>query len=226
MYETTKATTKNFQGVDAMRFYTHIAGSILFFMIYCFFMDIANPFMGLFFAAWISVFPDLIDKLTGKHRGWGHSIFWILPLFLVALYQPLVGAALIIGFLSHLFLDIFTVYGCPLLYPVMENSFVCLNKNRRIKTGSNQDKSALVFILLLTIPLLLFHTPLATILDLDETLTVSYAVDNKTDNNRMTVKNNINLNLQVSNSEERNITVEKVNDTVTTIMVTRVNRKS
>lgn len=207
-----------------MRFYTHIAGSILFFMIFCFLLDIKNPLIGIFFAAWISVFPDLIDKLTGKHRGWGHSIFWIIPLTLATLYQPLIGASLIVGFLSHLFLDIFTVYGCPLLYPVMENNFVCLNKNRRIKTGGNQDKSVLIFILLLTIPLLLFHTPLVTVLDLDDALSVSYAMDNKTVNDSLDVKNNINLNLQVSNSGEQNITVEKVNDTVTTIMITKVNK--
>jgi inner membrane protein len=202
-----------------VRFYTHIAGSVLSFLIFAYGMNLPDPLLGLFFAAWISVFPDIIDRFTGKHRGWGHSIFWLIPLSLVTFYNPVIGSALVIGFVGHLLLDIFTVHGCPLLYPLRENSFVCLNRVRRIKTGSNQDKSVLIFIVLLILPLLIFSTPLGSMLTGFNGSSTSFATDNQTENNSVEMKSNININLQVSDGDNKNITMEKVNDTVTTVLV-------
>ena len=70
-----------------MRSYTHVAGAILFYIIFAFLLNLNHLIVGTFFAAWISLFPDIIDKLLDKHRGIGHSIFWLGPLFLVGFME-------------------------------------------------------------------------------------------------------------------------------------------
>jgi inner membrane protein len=67
-----------------MRSYTHIASAIFLFVVFAFVADFNNVLTGIFFASWISVFPNIIDKITGKHRGMGHSIFWLIPLAIVS----------------------------------------------------------------------------------------------------------------------------------------------
>jgi len=123
-----------------MREYTHIAGAILFYLLFAYLLNLHYIIPGIIFAGWISVFPDILDKLIGKHKSVGHSIFWILPLILVAYFNIYLGIALLTGFLSHLFLDIFTTNGCPLLYPIVRTNFVALKKQFRIKTQTNQEK--------------------------------------------------------------------------------------
>ncbi|BDZ68787.1 metal-dependent hydrolase [Methanobacterium ferruginis] len=103
-----------------MRDYTHIAGAILIFLTFAYLTNFSNLLIGIFFAGWISVFPDIIDRLTGKHRGIGHSIFWLIPFSLIGLWDLPIAVAIIIGFLSHIFLDILTTHGCPLLYPIQD----------------------------------------------------------------------------------------------------------
>lgn len=100
-----------------MRSYTHIAAAILFYMIITFLLDLGHFLLGLILAAWISVFPDLVDRITGKHRGIGHSLLWLIPFSSLLIFNVDIGAAILVGFLSHLFLDTFTVHGCPALYP-------------------------------------------------------------------------------------------------------------
>ena len=89
-----------------MRSYTHIAGAILLFITFTYLTNINNILIGIFFAGWISVFPDIIDRLLGKHRGYGHSLVWLIPFTLIGFFDFGLAAALVIGFLSHIFLDI------------------------------------------------------------------------------------------------------------------------
>ena len=111
-----------------MREYTHIAGAVLFFLIFAYLLNLVNVIFGIVFAGWISVFPDVIDKLIGNHKGIGHSIFWVFPLLIVTYFNFFIGIALLIGFLSHLFFDIFTANGCPVLYPITITNFVSLRR--------------------------------------------------------------------------------------------------
>jgi len=111
-----------------MREYTHIVGAVPLFLAVAYLTNLHNLFTGIFFAAWISVFPDLVDKLTGKHRGIGHSIFWLVPFTLIGFWNLTIAAALVIGIISHIVLDIITTYGCPLLYPLSKTYFVSFGK--------------------------------------------------------------------------------------------------
>lgn len=206
-----------------MKSYTHIAGAILLFITFTYLTNLNNVVIGIFFAGWISVFPDIIDKLIGKHRGYGHSLIWLIPFSLICIFNVSIAAALVIGFISHIFLDILTVNGCPILYPVSKTNFVCFSKKRRIKTGTTQDKAVFVFILFLLIPLLLFLTGIGTMCQISEDQNlVSATGESNTDSskNNDTIKNNFNLNFEINQNIKKNITVEKVNDNKTTITIT------
>jgi len=204
-----------------MREYTHIAGAILIFLTFAYLINFSNLLIGIFFAGWISVFPDIIDKLTGKHRGIGHSIFWLIPFTIIGFWDLPIAVAIIIGFLSHIFLDILTTHGCPLLYPLQDTDFVCFNRKRRIKTGTNQEKAAFIFILLLLVPVLLFTTNIGSFWGNSEEQNLVFAASQDTQNssNNDVVKNNFNLNFELDQGVNKKITVKKVSENETTILV-------
>lgn len=206
-----------------MKLYTHIAGAILFFLILAHLLHIQYILIGIFFAAWISVFPDMLDKLIGNHRGLGHSIIWIVPFSIVGFFNFTIAAAMMIGFLSHLLLDIFTVHGSPLLYPIKKTKFVALSKRRRIRTGTNQDKAVFIFLLFLMMPFLLFTTNAGQLIS-EKTLDPVVAAPGETysqntSNNSSTIKNNINIYLTVENSVNKNISIQKAGESPTNILV-------
>jgi len=205
-----------------MRSYTHIAGAILLFITFAYLTNLNNILIGIFFASWISVFPDIIDRLLGKHRGYGHSLIWLIPFSLICIFDVGIAAALLIGFISHIFLDILTVNGCPVLYPFWKTNFVCFSKGRRIKTGTNQDKAVFVFILFLLIPIFLFTSGIGSLVNYSADQNFVFATGDNTNKsiNNDTIKNNFDLNFELSNNVNKNITVEKVNDNKTTITIT------
>lgn len=198
-----------------MRFYNHITCAVLFFLVFAYLTDISNPLLGVFFAAWISLYPDLLDKLLGKHRNMGHSILWLIPFSLVVVLNPLVAAALIVGFLSHIFMDIFTVHGCPLLYPFRETGFVCLSRRRRVKTGTNQDKAIFIFLIFLIIPLFLLNINMLPVMDPN----LAYASNTSTPNTTQTIKNDISMTFRLDEVTNKNLTIQKVNENTTTIVI-------
>jgi inner membrane protein len=67
-----------------MRSYTHLAGAILFYLIFAFLFNQTHLIVGIFFGSWASVTPDIIDRILKTHRGYGHSIFWLIPFIVVA----------------------------------------------------------------------------------------------------------------------------------------------
>ena len=69
-----------------MKIYTHIVGSIIIFYSFAYLINLNAILVGIFIAGWISVFPDVIDKIEGKHKGIGHSIIWIIPFIIIGLY--------------------------------------------------------------------------------------------------------------------------------------------
>jgi len=149
-----------------MRYYTHITAGILFFLLFAYIFDIGDMqlYVGIIIAALISVLPDVVDRITERHRGMGHSLLIIIPLSLLMVANFEVGVAAISAFISHIFFDIITVRGCPLLYPLTKTNYVALSKKRRIKTGTKQDKAVLCFLIILLIPSLLLITGAFTIL--------------------------------------------------------------
>ena len=152
-----------------MRIYTHIAFSILFFVTFAYLINLNATIFGILIAGLISVFPDTMDKFEGKHRGIGHSIIWIIPLVFIGFLNFGIGFALVIGFLSHIFLDTFTWNGCPILYPFSKITFVSLNKRNRVRTGTAKEKAIFIFILFLLVLTILFSTCILSVLDLSGT---------------------------------------------------------
>ena len=205
-----------------MRVYTHIVGAVLLFLCVAYLTSLNDLFTGIFLAGWISVFPDLLDKLTGKHRGIGHSIFWLVPFTLIGFWNLTIATALVIGITSHIVLDIITTHGCPLLHPLSKTYFVCFGKKRRIKTGTNQEKAVLVFMLLILSTFLLFSTNIVTLLGGTPGENFVFAstgdtADNSQNNNA--VKNNFNLNFDLNEAVNKKVTVKKVNENETTILI-------
>jgi inner membrane protein len=212
-----------------MRSYTHIAGAVLLFISFAYLTNLNYLWIGILFAAWISMFPDLLDRLIGTHRGYGHSIFWIMPCLIVGFWSITIAAALVTGLVSHIIFDILTTKGSPILYPLSKTNFVVLKENRRIKTGTNQDKAVFLALVFLLIPVLFFtfqsiHTD-KTPFDLSHAFAANGTNESNTasTNSQYSIKNNPNLNIQlpkpVKNVNE-NITIKKVNENETCIMVT------
>ncbi|MDD3754519.1 MAG: metal-dependent hydrolase [Methanobacterium sp.] len=198
-----------------MRSYTHIVAAILLFVVFAFVADFNNLLTGIFFAGWISVFPDIIDKLTGKHRGIGHSIFWLIPLAIVGFWNIGIAVAMMIGFISHIFLDILTTNGCPVLYPLWKNDFVCFGKKKRIKTGTNEDKSVLLVMLLLLIPFLFLTTDVISLFGNTGDENVVFAGSSESVNSSIkndTMKNNFYLNFELKEGVNKNISIQKVSE--------------
>ena len=207
-----------------MREYTHVAGALLLYASIAFLINLPVTIAGLFFAGWISLFPDIVDRLLGEHRGIGHSIFWVIPFILIGFFNYLLAFALIIGFTSHLFFDIFTTHGCPILYPFIKTSFVSLSMRNRIKTGTNIEKAVFIFILILLIPTLLFTTGHFFIWTLqgDNTPLGTGEASGVPSNGysiKTPFKHNINLNLNLNANSTKNITIQEVNENQTSILV-------
>ncbi len=205
-----------------MRVYTHIVGAVLLFLCVAYLTSYNFLFTGIFFAGWISVFPDLLDKLTGKHRGVGHSIFWLIPLSLIGFWNGTIALALVIGFISHLFLDILTTHGCPIFYPLSETYFVSFGKKRRIKTGTNQETAVFLFMLLFMAIFLLLSTNLLSFLGVahEDFFVFANPNDNpKSSQNSDAIKNNFYINFDLDETTNKNITVKKVNENETNILI-------
>lgn len=208
-----------------MKIYTHIVGSILFFVFVAYLMNLNGIVIGIFIAGWISVLPDVIDRVEGKHKGIGHSIIWLIPFIIIGNINFLVGSALIIGFSSHIFFDIFTWNGCPFLYPFSKMDFVSLSRRNRIKTGTNQEKAIFVFIIFLLIPLLLFTTGIFSNLKVPGDQNSIFSTGEASGvplNNYHDTKNplkTINLNLQLNSNMSKNITIHQANENDTNIVV-------
>ena len=212
-----------------MRSYTHITGAILLFISFAYLTNLNYLWVGILFAGWISVFPDILDRLTGTHRGYGHSIFWIIPCLFVGFWSITIAAALVTGLISHIILDILTTKGSPILYPLSKTNFVVLKENRRIKTGTNQDKALFLVLIFLLIPVLFFTIQSIRIDKTPFDLSHAFATNGTnetntaTSNTQYSMKNNPNLNIQlpkpVKNVNET-ITIKKVDENETRIMIT------
>jgi membrane-bound metal-dependent hydrolase YbcI (DUF457 family) len=137
-----------------MRYYTHIALGILLYTLFVWLIDQPFTIAGILFTAWISIMPDLIEKVIGEHRSWGHSIIWLIPVIASFFLNIQIGIAFASGFLGHILLDIVTKKGVPFLYPFKKTRMVMPQKEKsRIQTGSKQEKALCLVIILILVPL-------------------------------------------------------------------------
>jgi membrane-bound metal-dependent hydrolase YbcI (DUF457 family) len=137
-----------------MRFYTHIPAGLLLYTLLVWIFGQPYTLAGVLIVVLFSVLPDLIDKVTGEHRGWGHSAIWLIPIVAFFFFNPAVGLACFSAFSMHTLLDAVTKKGVPFLYPFSKTRLVMPKKEKsRIQTGSKQETALCVVIVLLLIPL-------------------------------------------------------------------------
>lgn len=142
-------------------YYTHLAFGLLIALLSLDFFNIKNKLLFVLIAVFFSIFPDIDERKSkiGKkykktswiinfifgHRGFFHSIFVPLILFFV-LYNinNEIGIAVLVGYLSHLFMDALTKNGIRPLYPIINKRI-----NGFIKTNSILEKIFFLIIILL-----------------------------------------------------------------------------
>lgn len=116
-------------------------------------LDHKRSFIGKY-APWVSA-P--LERKYG-HRTITHSLLGVVLLGVLAMplfvYDSSAYSWLIIGYLSHIFLDAFNVQGVPLFYPFSRLEFVSFhNRAWRIPYGSPAEMTLLAVVLLSTLAL-------------------------------------------------------------------------
>ncbi len=208
-----------------MKIYTHIAGSILFFGVFAYLLNLDSIFIGIFIAGWISVFPDVVDKLGDKHRGIGHNVLWLIPFALLGFWNFVISSALIIGFLSHILLDTITWNGCPVFNPLSKVEFVSLSRRNRFKTGTSQEKALFIFFLVLIIPTILISTnflSVGSLLENENSLLSTGEASGlpiNSINKHDALNDHVNLGFQINSNTNKNITIRKVGENETNLII-------
>lgn len=117
-----------------MRFYTHIAFSVLIFIFLIKDYPIQDQYLFLAVMLFFSALPDIdyagstISKRTGfigktiafisSHRGMFHSLIMAAAVFLIIyVFSIQLAFAALLGYLSHLFADMLTYAGIMPFYP-------------------------------------------------------------------------------------------------------------
>lgn len=146
-----------------MLFRTHVFFGFLTGLIALDYFNIENKFLFLVFAVLFSSFPDVdhsgsminrkffvfrIFSFLFKHRGFMHSIFFALILFLIARHFGYddIGYGVMVGFLAHLLADGLTKSGVRMFYPLFK-----FRMRGFIKTGGLLEKVLFIAIVILII---------------------------------------------------------------------------
>lgn len=129
---------------------THIAFSLLAGLLSLKYLNVPNAYIFLLITCFASLVPDIdsSDSRIGKkikplswviektfgHRNILHSVFPLMILFWIFFYflkWNVAGMAFLIGYGSHLFIDMFTYMGIGFLHPLYKGRITGF-----IKTGS------------------------------------------------------------------------------------------
>lgn len=130
---------------------THVTAAAVLFLLINILYPVTSIIRGALLAGVAGTLPDLLDHLTGRHRGIGHTLLILPPLLLYSLKSPENGIPLLAGITSHILLDLFTVHGCPLLYPLKDTPYHCLQRKKRIRTGTAGEWALLSFLIAVTV---------------------------------------------------------------------------
>ena len=124
-----------------MMFKTHLVFSLFIGLILIKILNVENQILFLIFLLFFSVFPDIDEKsskvskkikilsypinLVFRHRGFFHTIYFPLILFILLfiIAEKILGVAILVGYLSHLFLDSFTKSGVRIFKPLFRLRF-------------------------------------------------------------------------------------------------------
>lgn len=160
-----------------------------------------------------------------SHERCTHNIFVLFATLGLVYFNMPIGLAAFSAIFSHLFLDLFTVHGCPLLYPLRETRYVALRNRNRLRTGSRQEKALFIFLTIFVFSSLFCYFSLFTIVDgqlhRSDKVTVTATSTNDTTNTTTYYnrdKSNINLNVYPDKKGEKNITI-KYGDEKTNILI-------
>ncbi len=144
-----------------MLFRTHLAFSVLLSLILLKFVSFTSYGLVLFlvFVIFSTALVD-IDSRNSKlgkywffrplqwvfpHRTLFHSVFFVFFLgFFVFLFSQVAAVGFFVGYLSHLFLDIFTTSGLKLFWPIYNRNISLLN----LKTGGILEEFLFILLLL------------------------------------------------------------------------------
>ena len=148
-----------------MMYYTHLAFGLLLSLLYIEFFDVESKVIFLFVALFFSLFPDIDEsrskigsnnKILSKtinfifgHRGIFHTIWIPVLLFLILLLfnvKAIIGIAILIGYISHLFLDAITKHGIRPFYPIYNKRI-----SGFIRTNSIMEKIFFIIIIALAL---------------------------------------------------------------------------
>ncbi|WP_321421712.1 metal-dependent hydrolase [uncultured Methanobacterium sp.] len=136
-----------------MKFYTHIPAGLLLYTILVWILNQPYTIGGVLFVIFISILPDLLDRVLGPHRGWGHSAIMLIPMVSIALWIPELSIAGLSAFLMHILLDSITKKGVPILYPFNKTRLVMPKKEKsRIQTGHKKEIALCLIIIFILIP--------------------------------------------------------------------------
>lgn len=146
-----------------MMYYTHIAFGLLLSLLYIEIFIVENKLLFIFIVLLFSLLPDIDEtkskisrknKLVSKtinfffgHRGFFHTIWIPALLFLILILfnvKIIIGIAVLIGYLSHLFLDAITRQGIRPLYPIYNKRI-----NGFFKTNSIFEKAFFLVVVVL-----------------------------------------------------------------------------
>ncbi len=208
-----------------MRIYTHIVGALVLFLVFAYVFNLNQILVGLMFAVLGSVFPDILDNIISEHRGYGHSSIWILLTIPILFFNFTIGSGILIGLISHILLDSITTHGIPFLYPIKKTSFTVLKLNRRVKTGTNQDKAmflALVFLLITILCLNMAYTQINTLNPFQsfatQNLSTGQNIGISTSNDFKAI---FNFDLHLDQND-KNISVKKVSENETDYLIKKI----
>ncbi len=150
-----------------MMYYTHLAFGILISLLSLIFLNVDNKILFILIIMLFSIFPDIdipkskigkknklisgIINFIFGHRGIIHTIY--LPLILFIVFYNLnieIGIAILLGYLSHLFMDAITKTGINPLYPLINKKI-----NWFFKTNSFLEKILFLAIVFMDLYLIL-----------------------------------------------------------------------
>ena len=152
-----------------MMYYSHLAFGLLLSLLYIDFFGVENQVIFLLVVLFFSLFPDIDEtkskigrenKILSKtinfffgHRGIFHTIYIPVLLFLILILfnvKVIIGIAVFIGYLSHLFLDAITRHGIMPFYPIYNKRI-----SGFIRTNSIIEKGFFIIIIALALYLVL-----------------------------------------------------------------------
>jgi|TARA_Y100000310_G_scaffold80298_1_gene76945 inner membrane protein len=150
-------------------YYTHLAFGLLVALLALDFFNIQNKLLFVLIAVFFSIFPDIDDTKSkiGKknrqisriinfifgHRGFFHSIYVPLILYYIFYYvNKEIGAAVLVGYFSHLFMDALTRKGIKPFYPLINKRI-----NGFFKTNSLLEKIFFLIVIFSNLYLLLTY---------------------------------------------------------------------